>query len=155
MKYRDGVSGEAQLGREVGDREHDAGTSLALTLALAWPLAVCALGPQTADWKHIAVSGGFWCALFGFSFCVTRRWGAKRGLLDRTAFRESRLAIAILGFAAVAFGSPLLLDIAPDILAVAIAGAGYADGIAVGSSRRRSRIARRRPAGQVPAEELQ
>ncbi len=81
--------------------------------------------------------------------------GAKRGLLDRTAFRESRLAVAILGFAAVAFGSPLLLDIAPDILAVAIAGAGYADGIAVGSSRRRSRIARRYPAGQTPAEGLQ
>ncbi len=132
------VSGEAcKAPEEVGDSFHDAGISLILTLALAWSLTVCALGPQTAGWKHIAVAGGCWCALFGFSFWAARRWGVENGLLARTAFRESRVAIATIGFAAVLFGSPALLAIAPDILSVAIAGAGYADGVAVGVLRRR------------------
>lgn len=141
------VSGNAcKAPEEVGDAIHDAGISLILTLALAWSLTVCALGPQTAGWKHIAVAGGCWCALFGFSFWAARRWGVENGLLARTAFRESRLAIATIGFAAVVFGSPVLLAIAPDILAVAIAGAGYADGMALGNWR--GRIAHDRLAGR-------
>ena len=133
---RNGEPGEAHgeigHGDEGGDVFHDAVTSFALTLALVMPLAVCALGPQTAGWQHIAVAGGYYCFLFGFSCWAARRWGAASGGVYRTAFRESRLAIVVIGVAAVGFRSPALLAIAPDVLAVAIATSGYADGLAVG-----------------------
>ncbi len=117
---------------------HEAGTSLLMTVFLVVPLAICALGAGTAGWKHIAVSGGYWCALFGVSFQVTRRRGSGCGTRFRAVFVEGRLAIAIVGFAAIAFGSPVLLEVVPDILAVAIAAAGCADGVAVGDSRGRT-----------------
>jgi len=133
---RDEVAGGAHGGPRPRneDREmvHDAGNSLALTLALAMPLAVCALGPGTAGWRHIAVAAGYYGILFAFSSWAARRWGGKDGVLARSVFMESRIAIALIGFAAVGFGSPVLLEIAPDVLAVAIAGSGLADGRSVG-----------------------
>jgi len=137
---------------EFGDIGHDVGLSLVVTVVLAVPLAVCALGAGTAGWKHIAVAGGYWCALFGISFWVVRRKGAGNAVHARAAFVECRLAIALIGFAAVTFRSPVLLEIVPDILAVAIAAAGCMDGIAVGSSRRLSRAARCRLAERAPVE---
>ncbi len=137
---RDEVAGGAQggPGPRNEDREmvHDAGNSLALTLALAMPLAVCALGPGTAGWRHIAVAAGYYGILFVFSSWAARRWGGKDGVLARSVFMESRIAIALIGFAAVGFGSPVLLEIAPDVLAVAIAGSGLADGRSVGLETR-------------------
>lgn len=158
MRGRDdrGDVGEAHIVTEIGGDggkiRHDAGLSLILTFILAVLLAVCALGPQTAGWKHIAVAGGYWCVLFGILYWAVRRRGAGEEAPVRTAFVESRLAIALIGFAAVAFRSPVLLDIAPDILAVAIAAAGGMDGMAVGDSHRLREVASRRVAGQAPAE---
>ena len=155
---RDGneVSGGAYIGPEVGgdggEIRHDAGLSLILTFILFALLVVCALGPQTAGWKHIAVAGGYWCVLFGILYWAARRGGAGEKAPVRTVFVESRLAIAILGFAAVAFRSPVLLEVVPDILAVAIAAAGGMDGVAVGDSRRLQAEASRRLAEQAPAE---
>ena len=119
---------------------HEAETSLLMTLVLVMPLAICTLGAGTAAWKHIAVSGGYWCALFGVSFWVCRRRGSGRGTPFRALFVEGRLAIALVGFAAVTFRSPVLLEIVPDILAVAIAASGAADGMAVGVLRRRQAV---------------
>ena len=114
----------------------DVGNSFALTLALAVALGVCALGAGTANWKHIAVAAGYYGVLFVFSSWAARRWGGKDGFLARTAFMESRIAIVLIGAAAVAFGSPVLLEIAPDVVAVAIAGSGLADGRALGLEAR-------------------
>ena len=126
-------------GMKFRDR-HEAETSLLMTLVLVMPLAICTLGAGTAAWKHIAVSGGYWCALFGVSFWVCRRRGSGRGTPFRALFVEGRLAIALVGFAAVTFRSPVLLEIVPDILAVAIAASGAADGMAVGVLRRRQAV---------------
>lgn len=132
----DEKSGETHCGPCLGneDREvfHDAGKSLALTLFLALPLGICAAGPGTAGWEHIAVSAGFYCVLFGLCSWATGHWGAEKDPVHRTVFMESRLAIGTIGIAAIGFRSPALLGVAPDILAVGIAMAGYADGIAVG-----------------------
>lgn len=111
-----------------------------MTVALVVPLAICAFGAGTAGWKHVAVSGGYWCALFGISFWLWSRRGSGRATPFRTVFVEGRLAIAIIGFAAVTFRSPVLLEVVPDILAVAIAAAGGADGMAVGELRRRQAV---------------
>ena len=135
-RQRDEIAGGAHggpgFGNEDRDMVHDAGNSFALTLALAMPLAVCALGPGTAGWKHIAVAAGYYGILFAFSSWAARRWGGKEGVLARTVFMESRIAVVLIGFAAVGFGSPVLLEIAPDVLAVTIAGSGLADGRSVG-----------------------
>ena len=144
--------GEVELSRDGGEIRHDAGLSLILTFILVALLAVCALGPQTAGWKHIAVAGGYWCALFGILYWAVRRRGAGEKAPVRTAFVEIRLAIALIGFAAVTVRAPVLLEIVPDILAVAIAAAGGMDGMAVGDSHRLREAASRHPAGQAPAE---
>ena len=134
---RDEVTAGAHGGPGFGNEEvHDAGSSFALTLALAMPLAVCLLGPGTAGWRHIAVAAGYYGILFVFSSWAARRWGGKDGVLARSVYMESRIAIALIGFAAVGFGSPVLLEIAPDVLAVAIAGSGLVDGRAVGLEAR-------------------
>ena len=104
------------------------------------PLAICALGAGTAGWEHIAVSGGYWCVLFGISFWLWRRGVSRRETPFRALLVEGRLAIALVGFAAVTFRSPVLLEIVPDILAVAIAASGAADGMAVGVLRRRQAV---------------
>ena len=135
-----------------GEIRHDAGLSLILTFILVVLLVVCALGPQTAGWNHIAVAGGYWCALFGVLYWAVRRRGAWEKGPVRTVFFESRLVIALMGFAAIAFRSPVLLEIVPDILAVAIAVAGGMDGMAVGDSRRLREAASGPLAGQAPAE---
>ncbi len=108
------------------------------------PLAVCALGAGTAGWKHIAVAGGYWCALFGISFWVVRRWGSGEARPVKAAFVECRLAIALIGIAAVTFRSPVLLEVVPDILAVTIAAAGCMDGMVLADSRRQQTHARGR-----------
>ncbi len=111
---------------------HDAGNSFALTLALVLALAVCVLGPGTAGWNHIAVAAGYYGVFFILSSWAARRCSREEGVPARTVFMESRLAIAVVGIAAIGFESPVLLEIAPDIVAVAIAGSGLADGSALG-----------------------
>lgn len=124
------------LGNEDGEMLHDASNSFVLTLALMLPLAVCAAGPGTAGWKHIAVAAGYYCVFFLFSSWAARRCSDEEGIVVRTVFMESRLAIAVVGIAAIGFGSPVLLEIAPDVVAVAVAGSGLVDGRAVGLEAR-------------------
>ena len=150
------VSGEAgevpKEGSQFGDIRQDVGLSLLMTVLLAVPLAVCALGAGTAGWRHIAVAIGYWCALFGISFWVVLRKCAGNVAQTRIAFVECRLAIGLIGIAAVTFRSPVLLEVVPDILAVAIAASGCMDGIAVGDSRRVQAAARCRASRQETAE---
>ena len=159
-RKRDAVTGDASKEPEVGCEGSDIGdgaegTSFAVTLVLVAPLAICVLGAGTAGWEHIAVAGGYWCVLFGVSFWVVRRWGSSEGAPLKAAFVECRLAIALIGYAAVTFRSPVLLEVVPDILAVAIAAAGCMDGIVVGDSRRLQAAARSLAAGRETAEERQ
>ena len=135
------IAGEADKGPDVGnehrERVHEVGNSYALTLALVLVLAVCAAGPGTAGWGHIGISAGYYGVLFAFSSWTARCWGGWDGILARTVFMESRLAIVVIGVAAIGFRSPVLLEIAPDVVAVAIAGSGLADGTALGLEARR------------------
>lgn len=134
---------DPEVGREGGGAGHGAeGTSCAFTLVLVVPLAVCALGAGTAGWKHIAVAGGYWCALFVISYWVVRRWGSGITGPVQVLFVESRMAIGLIGIAAVTFRSPVLLEVVPDILAVSIAAAGCMDGLVVADSRRLQACAR-------------
>ena len=118
----------------------------------------CALlrGPlQSQDgrsWKHIAVMrrlgavlrallfafGEAAAARFGFGGGGVRARGVAREECACAPWRcscESRIE-GWIGFAAVGFGSPVLLEIAPDVLAVTIAGSGLADGRALGLEAR-------------------
>ena len=155
-KGGDEVTGDAGVSPEAigqfGDR-HEAETSLLMTVVLVMPLAICALGAGTAGWEHIAVSGGYWCVLFGISFWLWRRGVSRRETPFRALLVEGRLAIVVVGFAAVTFRSPVLLEIVPDILALAIAAAGVADGMAVGNWR--GRVAQYRLAGRQDGADRQ
>lgn len=152
---RDGVTNKACKEPEIGRIGHDAETSLLVTFVLVVPMAICVLGAGTAGWKHIAVAGGYWCALFVISYWVVRRWGKGEGTPQKAAFVECRLAIALIGFAAVTFRSPVLLEVVPDILAVSIAAAGCMDGMVVGTSRRLKARARDRVSDAEAMEERQ
>ena len=114
------------------DFAHDVGASLIVTVLLFGLLVACA-GPRGETvWVQFAVFGVGYGGLFACEWFWARARGRSWGEELRVGFVECRLTVGLFGFAAVLFGSPTLLGIAPDVLAVAGAIGGGVEGRALG-----------------------
>ncbi len=111
---------------------HEADVSLFLTVWLLGMFVLCALQGGFSAWWQLAVLVGGYGAMFVFMYLDIRQSAGSLTIGSRTMFVESRAAVAMVGVGAVLFGSPVLVDVVPDIIAVACVFGGIADGYAVG-----------------------
>ena len=118
---------------------HGSGSSLLVTFGLLVVLAICGGRAGGAEWFHFAVFCGGYGFYFGLTCWVERRWGDGGCAEAASGFLESRLAVLMGGVGAVVFGSPGLLELAPDVLAIAGACGGIPDGNNVGELSKRMR----------------
>ena len=135
----DGVKeGEEDFG--VGEEfMHGSECSLLVTFGLLIFLAICGGLGGGVEWFHFAVFGGGYGLYFALTCWSERRWGDGGCGQAATGFLESRLAVLMGGVGAVVFGSPGLLELAPDVLAIAGACGGMPDGYNVGELSKRMR----------------
>ena len=111
---------------------HEAHGSLFLTVWLLGMFVLCALQGGFSEWWQLAVLVGGYVSTFVCTYLDSRPSGGSLSIVSRTSFVESRAAVAMVGLGAVLFGSPVLVEVAPDIIAVACVFGGIADGCAVG-----------------------
>ena len=126
-------------GDELGVDElvlHDACKSVCLTFLLFNLLVLCGLWGEAPTWKYFTAFLGGYGVLFAACCGLARRRGSDEESAGATAFVESRMAIAMLGVGAIAFGSTVLLEIVPDVIVVAGVLGGISDGNSVGAIAR-------------------
>ena len=134
----DAEEGKQDLG--IGeDFLHESENSLLVTIGLLGVLAVCGARGEGLEWLHFAVFGGGYGLLFGVTCWSERRWEDGECGQAASNFLESRLAVLMAGVGALVFGSPGLLELAPDVLAIAGVCGGVPDGSNVGELSKRMR----------------
>lgn len=128
-------------GERIEDEEflHEVSDSLWLTIISLAVLVSCGLRGGEADWIHYTVFGLGYLILFGV-FCLGEKFEAPepaRSAEWSAVWTGSRFTICLVGFAAFSFGSPVLLEISPDMIAVVGALGGSIDGSGVGELAKR------------------
>ncbi len=97
----------------------------------------CGIRAGSLGWAHLAVAGVGYAAFFGFEWVLGRRQGPECREASSGTFVESRQTVALVGVGAFAFGSPVLMELAPDVLIAAAIFGGSDDGRAAREVGRR------------------
>lgn len=117
---------------------HGVSDSLWMTIVSVAVLAFCELRGGSTFWVHYMVFGAGYAVLF-CACCFIEKFGETGWRVDRAAvWNGSRFTVCVVGFGAVLLGSPVLLEISPDIVAVAGALGGSIDGAVVGRLARKT-----------------
>ena len=130
------ADGEEQS-EEAYEFGNDGGGSLLLTAVLLGLAVGCGIRAGSLGWAHLAVAGVGYAAFFGFEWVLDRRQGPECRETGSGAFVESRQTIALVGVGAFAFESPVLMELAPDVLIAAAIFGGSDDGRAAREVGRR------------------